>query len=85
MNFRNAAVILTTAFIFGYNKDTLKINETENSMRRKEALPELLSPAGDFECLVAAVKGGADAIYVGGRSFGARAYAKNFDLCRKNC
>ena len=49
-------------------------------MRRKEKLPELLAPAGDFECLVAAVKGGADAVYIGGKLFSARAYAKNFDL-----
>ena len=42
-------------------------------------MPELLAPAGDFECLVAAVSAGADAIYVGGKRFGARAYAKNFD------
>lgn len=49
-------------------------------MRRKSDLPELLAPAGDFECLLAAVEGGADAVYIGGRAFGARAYAKNFDL-----
>ena len=49
-------------------------------MRRKADLPELLAPAGDFECLVAAVKGGADAIYIGGKMFSARAYAKNFDI-----
>ena len=49
-------------------------------MRRKGALPELLSPAGDFEALVAAVKGGADAVYIGGKSFSARAFAKNFDM-----
>lgn len=49
-------------------------------MRRKGDLPELLAPAGDFECLVAAVRGGADAIYIGGKLFSARAYAKNFDL-----
>lgn len=49
-------------------------------MKRKGRLPELLSPAGDFECLLAAVKGGADAVYVGGKSFGARAFAGNFDL-----
>ena len=48
-------------------------------MRRKERLPELLAPAGSFEALVAAVEAGADAIYVGGTSYGARAYAKNFD------
>ena len=49
-------------------------------MRRREDLPELLAPAGDFECLVAAVKGGADAVYIGGKMFSARAYAKNFDI-----
>ncbi|MBQ7374590.1 MAG: U32 family peptidase [Clostridia bacterium] len=48
-------------------------------MKRKTALPELLAPAGSFECLIAAIKGGADAIYIGGKKFGARAYAKNFD------
>ena len=49
-------------------------------MRRRADLPELLAPAGDFECLVAAVKGGADAIYIGGKMFSARAYAKNCDI-----
>ncbi len=49
-------------------------------MRRKEKLPELLAPAGNFEALLAAVEGGADAVYVGGKRFGARAYAKNFDI-----
>ena len=49
-------------------------------MRRSSELPELLAPAGSFECLLAAVAAGADAIYVGGKKFGARAYAKNFDI-----
>ena len=49
-------------------------------MRRNTRLPELLAPAGDFEALLAAVSAGADAIYIGGRSFSARAFAKNFDL-----
>lgn len=49
-------------------------------MRRRGELPELLAPAGDFDCLVSAVEGGADAVYVGGRRFGARAFAKNFDI-----
>lgn len=40
---------------------------------------ELLAPAGNMECLIAAVKNGADAIYVGGKKFGARAFAQNFD------
>lgn len=41
-------------------------------------MKELLSPAGNMECLKAAVQNGADAIYLGGKSFGARAYAGNF-------
>ncbi len=49
-------------------------------MRRKAKLPELLCPAGDMPSLLAGVSAGADAIYVGGRSFGARAFAKNFDI-----
>ncbi|MBR3264672.1 MAG: U32 family peptidase [Erysipelotrichaceae bacterium] len=40
---------------------------------------ELLAPAGNFECLKAAIKGGADAVYLGGKNFSARAFAKNFD------
>ena len=49
-------------------------------MFRKNTLPELLAPAGDMDCLYAAVSGGADAVYVGGKRFGARAFAKNFDI-----
>lgn len=48
-------------------------------MRRKSELPELLAPAGSAEALYAAVAAGADAVYLGGKSFGARAFAKNFD------
>ncbi|MCY6483548.1 U32 family peptidase [Clostridium aestuarii] len=40
---------------------------------------ELLAPAGSMESLYAAVQNGADAIYVGGTKFSARAYASNFD------
>ena len=49
-------------------------------MYRKNKLPELLAPAGDMDCLYAAVAAGADAVYVGGKRFGARAFAKNFDI-----
>lgn len=41
--------------------------------------PELLAPAGDPQALKAAVENGADAVYLGGEMFGARAYAGNFD------
>ena len=41
---------------------------------------ELLSPAGDYECLEAAVNFGCNAVYLGGKSFGMRAAPKNFDF-----
>lgn len=40
---------------------------------------ELLAPAGSMESLTAAVQAGADAVYLGGSKFSARAYASNFD------
>ena len=40
---------------------------------------ELLVPAGDMECLYQAVANGADAVYLGCKSFGARKFARNFD------
>lgn len=45
----------------------------------KQALPELLCPAGSPEALDAAIEGGADAVYLGGSLFNARMNAKNFD------
>ena len=39
---------------------------------------EILAPAGSPEALVAAIKGGADAVYLAGKDFGARASAQNF-------
>ena len=48
------------------------------SARRR--LPELLAPAGSVQALKAAVAAGADAVYLGGRRFGARKFASNFDL-----
>ncbi len=40
---------------------------------------ELLSPAGAWEQLTAAVQNGADAVYLGGKSFSARRFAGNFE------
>ena len=40
---------------------------------------ELLSPVGNMETLLFAVASGADAVYLGGKKFGARAYANNFN------
>lgn len=41
--------------------------------------PEILSPAGDFECLQAALDFGADAVFLAGKMFGMRSSSKNFD------
>lgn len=45
----------------------------------RKTKPELLSPAGDMERLIAAVTYGADAVYLAGKSFGMRAAPANFD------
>ncbi|MDD5193123.1 MAG: U32 family peptidase [Candidatus Nanoarchaeia archaeon] len=59
----------------------------------KKSKIELLSPAGDFECLQAAIQAGADAVYFGLQNFNMRARAKNFrlkdlpkirEICKKN-
>lgn len=47
-------------------------------MEHKKKL-EVLAPAGSFESMKAAVAAGADAVYMGGSRFGARAYADNPD------
>ena len=52
-------------------------------MNRKPV--EVLAPAGSYESMTAAVSAGADAVYIGGTRFGARAFADNLDqetLCR---
>src|SRR6266850_8445432 len=41
-------------------------------------IPELLAPAGDWQCARAAVENGADAIYFGLKKFNARMRAHNF-------
>ena len=40
--------------------------------------PELLAPAGDLNTLKVAIEAGADAVYIGGKNFGARYFATNF-------
>ena len=42
-------------------------------------MSELLSPAGNMSCLESALKAGADAVYLAGTAFGARAFAGNFN------
>ena len=44
----------------------------------KKGRAELLAPAGNAEGFYGAVRAGADAVYIGGSRFGARAYAENF-------
>lgn len=48
-----------------------------NNVSKKNDI-ELLAPAGNFECLKAAVANGADAVYLGGPQFNAREGAENF-------
>lgn len=46
----------------------------------KKNLPELLAPAGNMDSFLAAVNGGADAVYLGLKEFSARKRAQNFDF-----
>lgn len=48
-------------------------------MAHSKIKSELLAPAGSMEALKAAVANGADAVYLGMKRFGARAYSNNFD------
>ena len=50
---------------------------TEMSETRERKI-ELLAPAGSYETFQAVINAGADAVYLGGSQFGARAYADNF-------
>lgn len=51
-----------------------RIQKWPDSVRRTE----LLAPAGNYECFLAAINAGADAVYLAGKQFGARAAADNF-------
>ncbi len=53
-------------------------NALADEIRQGLRLPELLSPAGSFRALEAAIEGGADAVYMGGVAYNARINAKNF-------
>lgn len=56
-------------------------NERNNSGKKPEEghrRTELLAPAGNYECFLAAIHAGADAVYLAGKQFGARAAADNF-------
>lgn len=45
---------------------------------RKRDIPEILAPVGSKEAFYSAIAAGCDALYLGGKAFGARAYANNF-------
>ena len=53
-------------------------NNNNNIPNRSLVLPELLAPAGSFDCLKAAVSNGADAVYLGLKNGSARMGAENF-------
>ncbi len=54
-------------------------------INNKLFIPEILAPCGSYETLVAAINAGADACYIGGSKYSARAYAENLseDLVQK--
>lgn len=62
----------------------INVHETGIKTERKAGtvsrirVPELLAPAGNMDCLKAAIDAGCDAIYAGADRYGARAYAGNF-------
>ena len=49
-------------------------------MTRMKSKPELLAPAGNMEKCKIALRYGADAVYLGGKMFGLRAFANNFSI-----
>lgn len=60
--------------------ETMTGPETNCAVRHATSAPELLAPAGDWECARAAVENGADGIYFGLERFNARMRAHNFTL-----
>lgn len=48
-------------------------------MSNKNLMAEVLAPAGSYDIFKAVVNAGADAVYLGGTQFGARAYAGNLN------
>ncbi|MGB8219600.1 MAG: U32 family peptidase [Methanoregula sp.] len=50
----------------------------EKNLHPSQKIPELLAPAGSMNAFYAAVAAGADAVYLSGKQFGARKFARNF-------
>lgn len=61
----------------GRSKDPSSQTEKNDSIKRQPI--EILAPAGGFDSVIAAAHSGADAVYIGAKSFSARASAHNFD------
>ena len=55
-------------------------SETNDERQIRMKMPELLSPAGNFEKMQAALRYGADAVYLAGQRFGMRSAADNFTV-----
>ncbi len=62
-----------------FDKNDFSGKRMEDRMKENKKV-ELLAPAGSYESMVAAINAGADAVYLGGKLFGARAYANNLDI-----
>ena len=60
--------------------DSVSHKVTASSPSGTRAVPELLAPAGNMTCLHAAVRAGADAVYLGAGDFNARRGAGNFTV-----
>ena len=63
---------------FLVSKSRLNYNKKEVGVVMQKNKHELLVPAGNYLSVIAAINNGADAIYLGGKRFGARAFANNF-------
>lgn len=66
-------------------KEERKEKMQETYKKTRSSKTELLAPAGNYESFLGAIHAGADAVYLAGQRFGARAYADNFfteELCR---
>ena len=70
----------TLFFITPINMPAQNLTGNLSGQNFKCIPPEILAPAGDQEALFAAIKGGADAVYLGVGEFNARQGAKNFAL-----
>ena len=51
-----------------------------NDPRQEPFRPEIMAPAGDKDCFLAALAAGADAVYLGLKHFSARMQAQNFSI-----